>query len=54
MSLAIRTPWWKNDKFVIGSFAEKTRTIYVCNLLTKQTDEITVPEQDTMAEIQER
>jgi hypothetical protein len=32
------TPWWKNEKFCIGSLTKKTRKLRIINMLTKHDD----------------
>ena len=50
----IGTPWWKNPAFRIGRLSRKTRRIRITNALTRQSDEIIVPTEETIAEIQDR
>ena len=54
-STEVTTPWWLDEKsYGIGRLAEKTITLKVCNTLSKQTVTMTVPVEETVAEIEER
>lgn len=48
------TPWWKDEKYVIGSLTSKTRKIRIINTLTQQEHMLEVPQEETLAEIRER
>ena len=47
-------PWWQNDALVIGQLTAKTRKVQILNVLTDQTDLLTVCSEETIAEIRDR
>merc|ERR1719335_1015237 len=47
-------PWWRDEKYTVGSLAAATIKIRVLNLLTKQTCDLEVPVEETINEIQAR
>ncbi|CAD7964216.1 unnamed protein product [Amoebophrya sp. A25] len=50
----IKSPWWRDAKYCIGTLTAKTRKIYVMNLLSKQSVLMEVPSEETLGEIEER
>merc|ERR1711959_533914 len=44
----------KDQQYSVGTLSSKTRSIQIVNLLTRQTDTLEVPREETIAEIQER
>jgi len=48
------TPWWRNASFCIGNLSEKTRTIEIVNVLTKQRDLLVVCSEESVEEVRER
>ena len=49
-----RIPWWKNEKYCIGSLTRKTRKIRIINTLTKHDDILEVCSEETLNEILDR
>ena len=47
-------PWWRNEKYVIGSLTQKSRKLRIVNMLTHHIDIIEVPSEETIEEIQDR
>ncbi|KAJ1615981.1 cytochrome b5 domain-containing protein 1-like protein [Pavlovales sp. CCMP2436] len=47
-------PWWKDDKYAVGSLTRKTRKIRVKNMLTRQDHLLEVCSEETMAEVLDR
>lgn len=47
----IGTPWWKDQKYVLGYLTKKTRFVRIINTLTSQEHEVMVCVEETMAEI---
>lgn len=50
----VETPWWQDDKYFLGWLSCSVRKIRIVNLLTSQQEELEVPSEETLAEIQER
>lgn len=48
------TPWWKDEKYVIGKLSDTMRKIRLKNVLTGQEHLMEVPSEETIAEIRER
>lgn len=50
----IDTPWWRDEKYIIGSLSKKVRKIKVVNALTSDKDILEVPSEETIEEIRDR
>ncbi|CBZ53625.1 conserved hypothetical protein [Neospora caninum Liverpool] len=50
----VGTPWWLDEKYVIGRLTKKTRKIRILNLLVQHEVVLEVPCEDTINEIQRR
>jgi len=48
------TPWWGDERYLIGSAASRTRRVEIVNLMTKQKNMLEVPVDETVEEIQQR
>jgi len=48
------TPWWKDEAHMIGKLSRRTRKVQIVNVLTKQTDLLTVCSEETINEIRDR
>eukprot|EP00397_Hematodinium_sp_SG-2012_P059346 GEMP01075950.1.p1 GENE.GEMP01075950.1~~GEMP01075950.1.p1 ORF type:complete len:230 (+),score=46.82 GEMP01075950.1:46-735(+) len=49
------TPWWtEKGQYWVGKLTSAVRKIRIMNLLTKQSDEVQVPAEETLEEIQNR
>jgi cytochrome b involved in lipid metabolism len=48
------TPWWHDEKYIIGKLTRRARYIRVVNILTQQEDDLRVASEDTIAGIQRR
>uniref|UniRef100_A0A7S1TZ39 Cytochrome b5 domain-containing protein 1 n=1 Tax=Phaeomonas parva TaxID=124430 RepID=A0A7S1TZ39_9STRA len=48
------TPWWQDADLCIGALSQKTRVVRIINALTRQADELIVPTEETIDEIQDR
>lgn len=46
--------WWKDKKYRVGNLTTKTRDIRLKNVLTGQEDQLEVPSEETIEEIQQR
>ena len=49
-----KTPWWKDDKYCVGTLSQKSRKIRVVNTLTSQEIELEVAAEETIEAIQAR
>ena len=48
------TPWWMDEKYIIGKLTKKSRKIRIINTLTHHEDTLLVPSEETLFEIQTR
>uniref|UniRef100_A0A7S2F938 Cytochrome b5 domain-containing protein 1 n=1 Tax=Florenciella parvula TaxID=236787 RepID=A0A7S2F938_9STRA len=48
------TAWWLDEDLIIGRLTEKTRKVQIVNVLTHQTDLLTVCSEETLEEIRDR
>jgi len=53
-STKIASPWWQDEKLVIGKLSAKTRKIQIVNVISQQTDLLTVCSEETINEIRDR
>lgn len=50
----VKTPWWKDDSYVLGRLTAKTRRIKLLNMLSRQETTLEVCFEETLNEIQRR
>lgn len=48
------TPWWKDQKYLVGHLSSRTRKLKVLNMLSGQTATLNVCSEETLDEIQTR
>lgn len=53
-STDISTPWWRDEKYLIGYLSKKMRKIIIVNMLTGQQDALEVCTEETLNDIRDR
>ena len=53
-TIAVQTPWWVDNKYVVGELTAKTRMIKLINMVTRGEDVITVCSEETINDIRDR
>lgn len=53
-TLIVKTPWWKDNIYIIGKLTSQTRMIKVVNMVTRSEDVITICAEETISDIRER
>lgn len=50
----VALPWWKDSKYLVGRLTKKKRIIRIVNMLTSKEDVITVCDEETFRQIENR